>query len=152
MAEKNINDISRDARTLFAKAAEAAQRQNNDYAIDLFNQVLQREPEFYAGRKALRAEQFKKAGSGGGGFFKKLMSGAGSSPQVARARMVLGKKPGEAMAIAEQILNGDPSSSAAHRIIVEAAAALELPRTAALSYETLAKNSPKDLSLIHISE
>jgi len=147
MAEKNINDISRDARTLFAKAAEAAQRQNNDYAIDLFNQVLQREPEFYAGRKALRAEQFKKAGSGGGGFFKKLMSGAGSSPQVARARMVLGKNPGEAMAIAEQILNGDPSSSAAHRIIVEAAAALELPRTAALSYETLAKNSPKDKDL-----
>ena len=80
MAEKNINDISRDARTLFAKAAEAAQRQNTDYAIDLFNQVLQREPEFYAGRKALRAEQFKKAGGGGGGFFKKMMSGAGSSP------------------------------------------------------------------------
>ncbi|HEY5232728.1 MAG TPA: hypothetical protein VIK35_04260 [Verrucomicrobiae bacterium] len=148
MAEKNINDISRDARTLFAKAAEAAQRQNIDYAIDLFNQVLQREPEFYAGRKALRAEQFKKAGSGGGGgFFKKMMSGAGSSPQVARARMVLGKNPGEAMAIAEQILNGDPNSSAAHRIIVEAAAALELPRTAALSYETLAKNSPKDKDL-----
>jgi tetratricopeptide (TPR) repeat protein len=148
MAEKNINDISRDARTLFAKAAEAAQRQNIDYAIDLFNQVLQREPEFYAGRKALRAEQFKKAGSGGGGgFFKKMMSGAGSSPQVARARMVLGKNPGEAMAIAEQILNGDPNSSAAHRIIVEAAAALELPRTAALSYETLAKNSPKDKNL-----
>ncbi len=148
MAEKNINDISRDARTLFAKAAEAAQRQNTDYAIDLFNQVLQREPEFYAGRKALRAEQFKKAGGGGGGgFFKKMMSGAGSSPQVARARMVLGKNPGEAMAIAEQILNGDPNSSAAHRIIVEAAAALELPCTAALSYETLAKNSPKDKDL-----
>jgi len=147
MAEKNINDIARDARTLFAKAAEAAQRQNADYAIDLFNQVLQREPEFYAGRKALRAEQFKKAGGGGGGFFKKMMSGAGSSPQIARARMVLGKNPGEAMAIAEQILNGDPTSSAAHRIIVEAAAALELPRTAALSYETLAKNSPKDKNL-----
>ena len=147
MAEKNINDIARDARTLFAKAAEAAQRQNADYAIDLFNQVLQREPAFYAGRKALRAEQFKKAGGGGGGFFKKMMSGAGSSPQIARARMVLGKNPGEAMAIAEQILNGDPNSSAAHRIIVEAAAALELPRTAALSYETLAKNSPKDKNL-----
>lgn len=148
MAEKNINEISRDARTLFAKAAEAAQRQNSDYAIDLFNQVLQREPEFYAGRKALRTEQFKKAGGGGGGgFFKKMMSGAGSSPQVARAKMVIGKNPGEAMAIAEQILNGDPNSSAAHRIIVEAAAALELPRTAALSYETLAKNSPKDKDL-----
>ena len=51
------------------------------------------------------------------------------------------------MAIAEQILNGDPNNSSAHRIIVDAAQALELPRTAALSYETLVKNSPKDRTL-----
>jgi hypothetical protein len=51
------------------------------------------------------------------------------------------------MAIAEQILNSDPNNSAAHRIIVEAADALELPRTAALSYETLSNNSPKDRDL-----
>jgi hypothetical protein len=96
----------------------------------------------------LRAAQFKKAGDGGGGgFFKKMLSGAGSSPQVAKAKMALGKNPAEAMAIAEQILNGDPNNSAAHRIIVDAAKALELPRTAALSYETLVKNSPKDRNL-----
>jgi predicted Zn-dependent protease len=46
--------------------------------------------------------------------------------------------------IAEQILNGDPSSSPAHRIIVEAATALEMPRTAVLSLEMLVRNSPKD--------
>ena len=147
MAEKNINEISRDARTLFTKGVEAAQRENVDYAIDLFNQVLAKEPAFYDCRKALRAAQFKKSGEGGGGFFKKLMSGAGSSPQIAKAKMVLSKNPGEAMAIAEQILNGDPNNSSAHRIIVEAAKALELPHTAVLSYETLAKHSPKDRNL-----
>ena len=52
------------------------------------------------------------------------------------------------MAVAEQILNTDPASSSAHCIIVEAAKQLELPRTAVLSYETLAKNSPKDKKLI----
>ena len=137
MAEKNVNEISRDARLLFTKGGEAAQRENIDYAIDLFNQVLEKEPAFYDCRKALRAAQFKKAGAGGGGFFKKMLSGAGSSPQVAKAKMVLGKNPAEAMAIAEQILNGDPNNSAAHRIIVDAANALELPRTAVLSYEML---------------
>jgi tetratricopeptide (TPR) repeat protein len=148
MAEKNINEISRDARTFFTKGTEAAQRENLDYAIDLFNQVLVKEPLFYECRKALRAAQFKKVGGGGGGgFFKKMMSGAGSSPQIAKAKIVLGKNPGEAMAIAEQILNGDPNSSAAHRIIVEAAEALDLPNTAVLSYETLIKNSPKDRNL-----
>jgi tetratricopeptide (TPR) repeat protein len=147
MAEKNVNEVSREARLMFTKGSEAAQRDNTDYAISLFNQVLEREPGFYDCRKALREAQFKKAGSGGTGFFKKMMSGAGSSPQIAKAKMVLGKNPGEAMAIAEQVLNGDPNNSSAHRIIVDAAQALELPRTAALSYETLVKNSPKDRNL-----
>src|SRR5882757_6392411 len=100
MAEKPLNEISRDARALFQKGAEAALRDNTDYAIALFNQVLEKEPAFFECRKALRAAQFKKTGNGGGGFFKKMLSGAGSSPQVAKARMVLGKNPGEAMAIA----------------------------------------------------
>ena len=51
------------------------------------------------------------------------------------------------MAIAEQVLNGDPENGAAHRIIVEAANVLELPHTAVLSYETLIKQSPKDRNL-----
>jgi tetratricopeptide (TPR) repeat protein len=117
-----------------------------DYAITLFNQVLEKEPAFFECRKALRAAQFQKCGSRGG-FFKKMLSGAGSQPQLAKAKMALSKNPAEAMAIAEQILNSDPNSSAAHRIIVEAATALELPHTAVLSYETLSNNSPKDKDL-----
>ncbi|HUE37721.1 MAG TPA: hypothetical protein VMO20_10040 [Candidatus Acidoferrum sp.] len=146
MAEKTINEISRDARTLYTKAQEAAQRDNGDYAIALYNQVLEKEPGFFEGRKALRAEQFKKAGARGG-FFKKMLSGAGSSPLVAKAQVVLRTNPANALAIGEQILNTDPNSSAGHKIIVEAAKALELPRTAVLSYDTLVKNSPKDVDL-----
>ena len=134
-------------RVLFTKGNEALSRENYDYAIALFNQVLEKEPGFFECRKALREAQFRKAGDGGSGFFKRMLSGAGSSPQVAKARMALGKNPAEALAIAEQILNGDPNSSAAHRIIVEAAQALELPHTGVLSLETLLKNSPKDKGL-----
>src|SRR5580698_9523088 len=146
MAEKSINEISREARTLFTKAQEAAQRDNTDYAIALFNQVLEKEPGFFEGRQLLRAEQFKKAGSGGG-FFKKMLSGAGSSPLVAKGQLALRNNPANALVIGEQILNSDPSSSGGHKIIVEAAKALEFPRTAVLSYETLIKNSPKDKNL-----
>lgn len=146
MAEKSISEISRDARTLYTKAQEAAQRENTDYAIALFNQVLEKEPGFIEGRKALRAEQFKKAGASGG-FFKKMLNSASSSPLVAKGQLALRSNPATALGIAEQILNSDPNSSGAHKIIVEAARALELPRTAFLSYETLIKNSPKDTSL-----
>ena len=147
MAEKSINEISRDLRVLFVKGNEAAQRENFDYAIALFNQVLEKEPGLFECRKALREAQFRKAGDGGSGFFKRMMSGAGSSPQVAKAKMAMNKNPAEALAIAEQILNGDPNNSAAHRLIVEAAQALDLPHTGVLSLETLLKNSPKDKGL-----
>jgi len=147
MAEKTLNEIPPDLRRMHTKAVEAAQRDNTDYAIALFCQILEKEPALFECRKALRAAQFKKAGATSTGFFKKMLSGAGSSPQIAKAKLVLGKNPGDAMAIAEQILNADPNNSAAHRIIVDAAQALELPGTAALSYETLSKNSPKDRDL-----
>ncbi len=147
MAEKSINEMPPDTRRLYTKAVEATQRDNFDYAIALFCQILEKEPGFFDCRKALRTTQLKKVGNSGGGFFKKMLSGAGSSPQVAKAQLALRSNPASAMAIAEQILNGDPSNASAHRIIVEASSALGLPQTGVLSLQTLVKNSPKDKGL-----
>jgi len=147
MAEKTLNEIGRDSRVLYQKALEASQRDNLDYALALFCQVLAKEPGFLDCRKQLRLAQIQKAGSGGTGFFKKMMSGAGSSPLLAKAQLALRRDPTEAMAIAEQVLNADPQSSAAQRIIASAAQALELPSTALFALEYLVKNSPKDKSV-----
>jgi tetratricopeptide (TPR) repeat protein len=143
MAEKSLSELPRDLRLLFTKGHDAMQRDNFDYAIDLFNQVLAKQPAIYDCRKALRTAQMKKAG-GGSGFFKKMLNSAGSSPMVAKGHMAMSKDPAEALKIAEQILNGDPTNSGAHKLVVEAATALELPKTAVLSLEILASNSPKD--------
>ena len=146
MPEKAVNEIPRDLRALFIKGNDALLRENYDYAIDLFNQVLLREPGFFECRKALRTAQQHKAG-GGGGLFKKVWSSASSSPQVAKAQLTLRKDPVEALAIAEQILNGDPNNSGAHKVIVGAATALQLPQTAVMSLDVLVRNSPKDKTL-----
>jgi tetratricopeptide (TPR) repeat protein len=145
MAEKSVNDLPRDLRVLFTKGHEAFQRDNFDYAIDLYNQLLAREPGLYECRKELRIAQLRKAG-GGGGFMsvKKLWSSATATPQIGKGQMALRRNPSEALAIAENVLNGDPMNSAAHRLIVDGAAALELPRTMVLSLELLFKNSPGD--------
>jgi tetratricopeptide (TPR) repeat protein len=143
MAEKSLQDLPREVRALYTKGQEASVRENLGYAIDLFNQVLAREPAFFECRKALRVAQLRRAGSRGG-FFKKMLSRASSSPMVAKGQLALHKDPAEALQIAEQILNGDPNSSAAHRLIVEAATALQLPRTAVLSLDLLARHSPRD--------
>jgi tetratricopeptide (TPR) repeat protein len=147
MPEKTVTDMPLDLRRIFIKGNEALQRDNFDYAIELFHQVLEKEPGFFECRKALRTAQSKKSGGSSTGFFRKMMSNAGSSPQIAKAKMSLQKNPAEALAIAEQILNGDPNNSFAHKIAAEAAQALEMPRTAALSLEVLSRNSPHDKAL-----
>src|SRR6185437_16186767 len=103
MAEKNLNQLAPDLRRLYSKAVEAAQRDNDDYALTLFCQVLEKEPALFECRKALRAVQAKKAAGTSTGFFKKMMSNAGSSPQIGKAKMVLHSRPAEAMAIVEQV-------------------------------------------------
>ena len=66
MAEKSMNEFPRELRGLYTKGQEALQRDNFDYAIDLFNQVLSKEPRLFEVRKALRMAQTKKAGNGSG--------------------------------------------------------------------------------------
>ena len=143
MAEKSLNDLPRELRQLFTKGADALARENYDYAIDLFNQILVKEPAMFDVRKSLREAQLRKAGDKSS-FFKKMLSNASASPLVARGQLALRKDPAEALQVAEQILNNDPQNSAAHRIVVEAATSLELTKTAVLSLEILVNNSPKD--------
>lgn len=143
MAEKSLSSLSRDLRALHTKGHEALIRDNFDYAINLFNQVLARDPSLFECRKELRTAQQRKAGAGPG-FFKKMLSSASSQPLVARAQIALNKNPAEALQLAEQILNHDPNSSSAHRIVVEAAKAMEFPQTAVMSLEILLRNSPRD--------
>jgi tetratricopeptide (TPR) repeat protein len=146
MAEKSVNEISRDVRQIFQKGNDALTRENYDYAVDLLMQVLEKEPGFYDGRKALRTAQQRKAG-GGGGFFKKAFNRAGSTPLIAKGQIALRSNPAEALNIGEQILNSDPTSTAGHKLIAEAAMTLSMPKTAVMSFDVLFKNNPKDKNI-----
>jgi len=145
MPEKSLSEVPRDLRDLYQKGATALQRQNFDYAIAIFQQVLGREPAFLECRQALRAAQLKKSG-GSTGFFKKVLGGASNSPLIAKAQMAK-NRPLDAMAIAEQILEGDPQGSSGNKILAESAMAAGLPKTACFAYEILLKSSPKDYDL-----
>ncbi len=146
MPEKSLNQVSRPLREQYEKGVKNFQQQNFDYAIAILTQVLVQDPAFYDCRQALRATQFKKAGVNTG-FFKKVFSGASSSPLVAKGQMTLRSNPIEALNIAEQILNSDPNSSSGHKLVADAALAADFPKTAILSLEILVKVSPKDREL-----
>jgi tetratricopeptide (TPR) repeat protein len=143
MAEKMTNQIARPLREQWEKGKMALDRHNYEYAVAIFNQILDKEPGFYECREALRVAQSKKSG-GGAGFFKKMISGAGSQPALAKGQLQLMKNPLEAIKTAEQVLNSDPNSTAGHKLLAEAALAADLPKTAVLSLQIVVKNSPKD--------
>ncbi|MCU0771845.1 MAG: tetratricopeptide repeat protein [Verrucomicrobia bacterium] len=144
MAEKTLTQLPRDLRALVIKGQEAATRDNFDYAIALFLQVLHKEPSCFEVRKALRNTQLSRAG-GRTTFFRKMFAGATTSPLLAKAQLALhNHNPTDALLLAEQMLDADPYNSQAHRLVVDAAEALELPQTALLSLELLARIAPKD--------
>lgn len=146
MPEKPFSQIGRDFREFYQKGTAALERQNLDYAISILEQVVAREPAFLEARQALRAAQIKKHGTGGG-FFKKMIGGASSSPLLAKGQLALRKDPAEAMAVAEQILAGDPNSVMGNKLLAEAALGAELPKTACFALEIARRNAPKDQEL-----
>jgi tetratricopeptide (TPR) repeat protein len=148
MAEKTLMQLPRELRALVTKGKEAATRDNFDYAIALFTQVLHKEPSCFEVRKALRNVQLNKAG-GRTTFFRKVFAGATTSPQLAKAQMAMrNNNPVEAMDYAEQMLAADPYNSQAHKVIADASEILELTQTGLMSLELLARNSPKDKAVV----
>lgn len=142
MPEKNANEIPRPLREQYEKGRLAFDKNNLDFAISLLSQVLEQEPAFFECRQALRATQFKKSGGAGKGFFKRLIGA--TNPKVIQARMALRGNPVETLNLAEQVLNGDPANLDAHRLLADAALALDLPKTATLSLEIILKQAPGD--------
>lgn len=144
MPEKPLNVIPRQLRDQFEKGRVAFQRNNFDYAINILTGVLKLEPGFFDARQTLRAAQVKKTGGSQTGFFKKMIGGATSQPALTKAQLSLRKNPLEAIEAAEEILNGDPWSTGAHKLLADAAMEAGLMKTAILSLEILYKNNPKD--------
>ena len=146
MPEKPLSAIPRMQRDQYEKGKAAYDRNNLEYAISILAALLKMEPGFFDARQALRAAQFKKAGSQSG-FFKKMIGGATSQPALAKGQLALRKNPLEAIEIAEEILNGDPQSTGAHKLLAEGALAAGLPKTAVLSMEIIYKANPRDRAI-----
>jgi tetratricopeptide (TPR) repeat protein len=151
MPEKELQAIPRPLRDQYEKGLAAIHRENLDYAIAILNAVLRQEPAFYKCREALRATQFKRAGKKGG-FIKRLFGTASHSPLLAKGQLALRSNPLDALVTAEHILNSDPHSLPAHRLLAEAALAADLPRTAVLSLEIVFKNAPDRAAALRLAE
>src|ERR1017187_7333444 len=147
MAEKNSSNINRLANDFYQKALAAAERKNLDYAIEMFIQTLNIEPNFTKAREYLRAIQMKKTESAGG--LKRMFTGAKLTPLLTKAKMAVQKNPSEAMTLAEQALTEDPKNSQALWVLAEAAEVAKLPETVVQTLETYTRLSARDTKALH---
>ena len=147
MAEITVENLDRRARELYNKALAALERNNADYAVEMFMQCLAIAPNFTHGRKFLRAAQLKRAETLGS--FKKMMASAKVAPTIGKAKMLLSKNPVEAMHVVEQALSDDPKNGTALLLLAEAAEKAQFPETAAQTLDTYTKLNPRDGKSAH---
>lgn len=144
MPEKSVNELRANLREYHEKGVAALQKNNLDYAIELFMRVLREEPACFESRQALRATQHRRSATRSGGLFKKFL---GATNTMTKGRLALRSDPLEALLIAEEALNDDPTNSAAHQLLADAALAAGLPKTALLSLEVAFKFNAADRKL-----
>lgn len=147
MAEKTSDSLDQKARDFYNKALAALERNNLDYAIEMFQLCLTIEPNFTKARQYLRAAQMKKTESAGG--LKRALTAARTSPLLTKAKMALGKNPNEAMVVAEQILTEDPKHGQALTLLAEAAEAAGHAETVVQTLEHYTKLNPRDAKALH---
>lgn len=131
--------LSQAQSSLFTRAKQVSQAGQVDYAISLLEPLVKEVPEFLEARKLLRTNEMRKTKG-------ESSMGGNMKIQAIKAAAAAGKKtPIELMAIAEDILKVDPTSSQGNQLLAEGAAAMGLPLVRIYAYETLVESKPNDL-------
>ncbi|MBL7222566.1 MAG: tetratricopeptide repeat protein [Candidatus Brocadiae bacterium] len=124
-----------DVTKLLDKAQMAFERSNYDYAIDLYLQFLDLQPNHTDARKYLRAVEIRKwqdlgvTSSSAGAWIK------GIGPLFTAIFFKLIRKYEKAMAACEAFLKRDPHNSVVLTLLAQSAAGAGLTETAVLVYE-----------------
>ena len=108
MAVVTLDSVPKKTRDLFQKAASAMERDNFDYAIDMFLDILELEPKLLEARKLVRAAELKKLGSKKGSQLTHAVANLTGMGGIMAVNANLHKKPHKAVISAEHLLRKDP--------------------------------------------
>ncbi|MDZ4815881.1 MAG: tetratricopeptide repeat protein [Verrucomicrobiota bacterium] len=141
---KTEQELPPDLKSIFVRAMESAKKDQHDYAIELLQMVVLKEPAFLKGRQLLRATATKKV-KGQSSLVKTMSSGKISLLAAKSSK----KEPQKSLEVAEKILELDPHNKQGANILAEAAMALDLKEVAAFAYETFREAHLLDVDNLH---
>lgn len=144
MAEVKLDTLPPEATAFYKKAVTAMERGNFDYAMDMFEEVLNIEPRLLQARKGLRACAVRKTGGKPAGKAA-LIKVAGA---WIKAAAKVKKDPGTALALSERMLRIDPLNPKFAKLQCDAAEAAGMPQVAILTLETLRNQRDADIGIL----
>jgi len=124
------------------KAQEATKRRNYDFAVELYQQILEIEPDQGEARSGLRlALKRRVEQKKGGGLFSKI---GGAGPLAAAKAMAKAKRYDSAIKGLEKYLAGNPLDVSANLLLGECCESAEHFHSACAVYEFIAEIAPKN--------
>lgn len=148
MAEVQLDNAPRKVREIYAKAFTAVERNNLDYAISMFEAVLELEPRLLQARKWLRAAEIRKFNEAGGGASKHLMAFLTNLPTFFAAQSKLKKDPMQALKLAEKLIKADPLQPKFVVLLANVAIAADLPEVAIQMLESGREQAPQNIEWV----
>lgn len=148
MAETTLEEVSKRTQDMFHKGMAAMERENLDYAIDMFFTCIEQEPNFLQARKFLRSAEIQKFKKNHGGGFAHVVSSLIGFPQLVggAAQLKLGKTE-KALATAEKLLRRDPLNMKFINFLARVAEASDMPEVAVLTLEQAREAYPTSAHL-----
>ncbi len=133
MVEEKLKDL--DPRLI--KQVDNAQKtldRNPSYAIDVCMGILQRHPGCLEVRQILRKAQQRATGGKTSGLGR-FINSVTAAPFSVKIGSLLKKDPKQAMEAAEKMISSQYNNASAHKMVGQAAEAMDLPETAVFAYE-----------------
>jgi len=142
---KTLQQVSPRIRESYKRAQEALQKNNLDYAVDLFLTVLAAEPDLHEVRTELREVQLQAVK---GKKIHPMMSGLAGLGKKMAVRKAIKNDPANALTLAEDLLKVDVKNAAFLDVYVEAAKASNCPGAAAVTLAAVLKADRKNDKLM----
>lgn len=149
--EISINDIDPRLRKQVDTASKAIDSGNAAQAVNVSMAILAKYPGCYEVRRILRKAQARVAQEKKIGAVSKLFASLGEKPKLMKIASFAKKDPGQAIQVAEDVVNKNPTSVAALKLIGEIATENKMPQTAITAYEAvygLARNDIPSMILL----
>lgn len=143
--------VPQNVKNLHNKALAALERDNIDFAIEMFYKCIEMSPAYLAARRNLRLAEIAKFKRARKGKVAHQIASLTGLPLKFKVRNLLrSKKPYEALLAAEKLLMVDPLNVGFGGVYADAAIAAEQPDAAVMTLEIMREHSPASIDVVEL--